>query len=223
MSLRTLTFFWVCVQFGDPLFEEEAEQCADLCQKVLQYCSSPLDENRSQACATLYLVMKYSYNNASVSSNTNGTQGQESCRNNPKATSRLFNYLTPKMRERKHYLHPIQFELNAHTWNLEIHRHPFSTFPFLLYYNVFSMSILRVLQKSFLLKDVLLSRAHSNLSLSAFARSFPSLTNDSQTSASAFHYICVSKYRICALSTGETLLKGWKGRDRQVLFFFLLW
>lgn len=164
--------------------------------------------------------MKYSYNNASVSSNTNGTQGQESRRNNPKATSRLFNYLTPKMRERKHYLHPIQFELNAHTWNLEIHRHPFSTFPFLLYYNVFSMSILRVLQKSFLLKDVLLSRAHSNLSLSAFARSFPSLTNDSQTSASAFHYICVSKYRICALSTGDTLLKGWKGRDRQVLFFF---
>lgn len=60
----------VCVQFGDLLFEEEAEQCADLCQKVLQYCSSPLDENRSQACATLYLIMRYSYSNASVSSNT---------------------------------------------------------------------------------------------------------------------------------------------------------
>lgn len=57
----------VCVQFGDLLFEEEAEQCADLCQKVLQYCSSPVDENRSQACATLYLIMRYSYSNASVS------------------------------------------------------------------------------------------------------------------------------------------------------------
>lgn len=57
----------VSVQFGELLFEEEAEQCADLCQKVLQYCSSPVDENRSQACATLYLIMRYSYSNASVS------------------------------------------------------------------------------------------------------------------------------------------------------------
>uniref|UniRef100_A0A8C6V2M6 Dedicator of cytokinesis 8 n=1 Tax=Neogobius melanostomus TaxID=47308 RepID=A0A8C6V2M6_9GOBI len=53
------------VKFGDLLFEEEAEQCADLCQKVLQYCSSPVDENRSEACATLYLIMRYSYSNAS--------------------------------------------------------------------------------------------------------------------------------------------------------------
>ncbi|XP_068560329.1 dedicator of cytokinesis protein 8 isoform X1 [Cebidichthys violaceus] len=53
------------VKFGDLMFEEEAEQCADLCQKVLQYCSSPVDENRSQACATLYLIMRYSYSNAS--------------------------------------------------------------------------------------------------------------------------------------------------------------
>ncbi|XP_068594454.1 dedicator of cytokinesis protein 8 [Brachionichthys hirsutus] len=53
------------VKFGDLLFEEEAEQCADLCQKVLQYCSSPVDENRSQACATLYLIMRYSFSNAS--------------------------------------------------------------------------------------------------------------------------------------------------------------
>ncbi|XP_028314469.1 dedicator of cytokinesis protein 8 isoform X2 [Gouania willdenowi] len=59
-SLRALV-----VKFGDLLFEEEAEQCADLCQKVLQYCSSRVDENRSQACATLYLIMRYSYSNAS--------------------------------------------------------------------------------------------------------------------------------------------------------------
>nr|XP_057925533.1 dedicator of cytokinesis protein 8 isoform X2 [Doryrhamphus excisus] len=53
------------VKFGELIFEEEAEQCADLCQKVLHYCSSPVDENRSQACATLYLIMRYSYSNAS--------------------------------------------------------------------------------------------------------------------------------------------------------------
>uniref|UniRef100_A0A8C6PNT8 Dedicator of cytokinesis 8 n=1 Tax=Nothobranchius furzeri TaxID=105023 RepID=A0A8C6PNT8_NOTFU len=58
-TLRSLV-----IKFGDLLFEEEAEQCADLCQKVLQYCSSPVDENRSQACATLYLIMRYSYSNA---------------------------------------------------------------------------------------------------------------------------------------------------------------
>lgn len=53
-------------QYGDMLFEEEAEQCADLCQKVLQYCSSCVDSNRSQACATLYLIMRYSFSSASV-------------------------------------------------------------------------------------------------------------------------------------------------------------
>uniref|UniRef100_A0A673MMK1 Dedicator of cytokinesis protein 8-like n=1 Tax=Sinocyclocheilus rhinocerous TaxID=307959 RepID=A0A673MMK1_9TELE len=53
------------VKFGDLLFEEEAEQCADLCQKVLHYCSSCVDGNRSQACATLYLIMRYSYSSAS--------------------------------------------------------------------------------------------------------------------------------------------------------------
>ncbi|KAL2079535.1 hypothetical protein ACEWY4_025279 [Coilia grayii] len=53
------------MKFGDLLFEEEAEQCADLCQKVLQHCSSRVDGNRSQACATLYLIMRYSYSSAS--------------------------------------------------------------------------------------------------------------------------------------------------------------
>uniref|UniRef100_A0A8B9K2U0 Dedicator of cytokinesis 8 n=1 Tax=Astyanax mexicanus TaxID=7994 RepID=A0A8B9K2U0_ASTMX len=53
------------VKYGDVLFEEEAEQCADLCQKVLHYCNSCVDGNRSQACATLYLIMRYSYSSAS--------------------------------------------------------------------------------------------------------------------------------------------------------------
>ncbi|KAJ7335515.1 hypothetical protein JRQ81_013456, partial [Phrynocephalus forsythii] len=53
------------VRFGDLLFEEEVEQCADLCQRVLQHCSSSLDATRIQACATLYLLMRYSFSSTS--------------------------------------------------------------------------------------------------------------------------------------------------------------
>ncbi|XP_068092049.1 dedicator of cytokinesis protein 8 isoform X2 [Hyperolius riggenbachi] len=53
------------IKFGDFLFEEEAEQCADLCQKVLHHCSSALESTRSQACATLYLIMRYSFSSTS--------------------------------------------------------------------------------------------------------------------------------------------------------------
>ncbi|KAH0521288.1 Dedicator of cytokinesis protein 8, partial [Microtus ochrogaster] len=48
-------------KFGDLLFEEEVEQCADLCQRVLHHCSSSMDVTRSQACATLYLLMRFSF------------------------------------------------------------------------------------------------------------------------------------------------------------------
>ncbi|NWS41865.1 DOCK8 protein, partial [Probosciger aterrimus] len=48
-------------KFGDFLFEEEVEQCADLCQRVLHHCSSSIDITRTQACATLYLLMRYSF------------------------------------------------------------------------------------------------------------------------------------------------------------------
>ncbi|XP_052043933.1 dedicator of cytokinesis protein 8 isoform X1 [Apodemus sylvaticus] len=48
-------------KFGDLLFEEEMEQCADLCQRVLHHCSSSMDITRSQACATLYLLMRFSF------------------------------------------------------------------------------------------------------------------------------------------------------------------
>ncbi|XP_077331125.1 dedicator of cytokinesis protein 8 isoform X1 [Lithobates pipiens] len=53
------------IKFGDFLFEEEVEQCADLCQKVLYHCSSALESTRSQACATLYLIMRYSFSSTS--------------------------------------------------------------------------------------------------------------------------------------------------------------
>lgn len=53
------------IKFGDFLFEEEVEQCSDLCQKVLHHCSSALESTRSQACATLYLIMRYSFSSTS--------------------------------------------------------------------------------------------------------------------------------------------------------------
>ncbi|XP_069619933.1 dedicator of cytokinesis protein 8 isoform X2 [Ranitomeya imitator] len=53
------------IKFGDILFEEEVEQCSDLCQKVLHHCSSALECTRSQACATLYLIMRYSFSSTS--------------------------------------------------------------------------------------------------------------------------------------------------------------
>ncbi|XP_039614776.1 dedicator of cytokinesis protein 8 isoform X1 [Polypterus senegalus] len=59
------TFRALIIKFGDLLLEEEAEQCADLSQKVLQYCSSCIDSNRSQACATLYLIMRCSQSSPS--------------------------------------------------------------------------------------------------------------------------------------------------------------
>uniref|UniRef100_A0A8B9I9Y7 Dedicator of cytokinesis 8 n=1 Tax=Anser brachyrhynchus TaxID=132585 RepID=A0A8B9I9Y7_9AVES len=52
-------------KFGDFLFEEEVEQCADLCQRVLHHCSSSIDVTRTQACATLYLLMRYSFSSTS--------------------------------------------------------------------------------------------------------------------------------------------------------------
>ncbi|OXB54791.1 hypothetical protein ASZ78_008191 [Callipepla squamata] len=52
-------------KFGDILFEEEVEQCADLCQRVLHHCSSSIDITRTQACATLYLLMRYSFSSTS--------------------------------------------------------------------------------------------------------------------------------------------------------------
>lgn len=52
-------------KFGDLIFEEEAEQCADLCQRVLHHCSNSLSSIRSQGCATLYLIMRYSFSSIS--------------------------------------------------------------------------------------------------------------------------------------------------------------
>ncbi|XP_067839366.1 dedicator of cytokinesis protein 8 isoform X2 [Heptranchias perlo] len=52
-------------KYADLLFEEEAEQCSDMCQRVLHHCSSCIDNTRTQACATLYLIMRHSFSTIS--------------------------------------------------------------------------------------------------------------------------------------------------------------
>lgn len=48
-------------KFLDLLFEEETEQCADLCLRLLRHCSSPIGITRSQAAASLYLLMRQNF------------------------------------------------------------------------------------------------------------------------------------------------------------------
>ncbi|XP_069126839.1 dedicator of cytokinesis protein 7-like isoform X2 [Argopecten irradians] len=48
-------------KFLDPLFEEETEQCADLCLRLLRHCSSCIANTRSQASASLYMLMRQNF------------------------------------------------------------------------------------------------------------------------------------------------------------------
>lgn len=48
-------------QFLDMLFVEETEQCADLCLRLLRHCSSLISQTRSQASASLYMLMRQNY------------------------------------------------------------------------------------------------------------------------------------------------------------------
>ncbi|RUS71322.1 hypothetical protein EGW08_020919, partial [Elysia chlorotica] len=48
-------------KFLDLLFEEETEQCAELCLRLLRHCSSPIASTRSQASASLYLLMRQNF------------------------------------------------------------------------------------------------------------------------------------------------------------------
>ncbi|PVD22808.1 hypothetical protein C0Q70_16064 [Pomacea canaliculata] len=48
-------------KFLDLLFEEETEQCADLCLRLLRHCSAPISNTRSQAAASLYLLMRQNF------------------------------------------------------------------------------------------------------------------------------------------------------------------
>ena len=50
-----------CLQFPNLLFDEETEQCADLCLRLLKHCSSGMSSVRSQASASLYLLMRQNF------------------------------------------------------------------------------------------------------------------------------------------------------------------
>lgn len=51
----------IVAKFPELVFEEEVEQCADLCLRLLQRCSSAIKSIRSQASASLYLLMRHNF------------------------------------------------------------------------------------------------------------------------------------------------------------------
>ena len=54
-------------KFPELMFEEEIEQCADLCARLLRHCSSSIDDIRTWACASLYLLMRQNFEMGNVS------------------------------------------------------------------------------------------------------------------------------------------------------------
>uniref|UniRef100_A0A670JG84 Dedicator of cytokinesis 7 n=1 Tax=Podarcis muralis TaxID=64176 RepID=A0A670JG84_PODMU len=56
-------------KFPELLFEEETEQCADLCLRLLRHCSSSIGTIRSHASASLYLLMRQNFEIGNVSIN----------------------------------------------------------------------------------------------------------------------------------------------------------
>ncbi|KAK3891189.1 hypothetical protein Pcinc_004905 [Petrolisthes cinctipes] len=48
-------------KFPSLLFDEETEQCADLCLQLLKHCSSRICTVRSHAAASLYLLMRHNF------------------------------------------------------------------------------------------------------------------------------------------------------------------
>ncbi|CAI4226264.1 unnamed protein product [Auanema sp. JU1783] len=55
-SLRALF-----LKYPEMIFEQETEQCAELCLQLLKHCASRLAPVRSQAAASLYLLMRESF------------------------------------------------------------------------------------------------------------------------------------------------------------------
>lgn len=71
LQLECMCVMWFCfaVQFPELLFEEETEQCADLCLRLLRSCSSSIGTIRAHASASLYLLMRQNFEIGNVSSN----------------------------------------------------------------------------------------------------------------------------------------------------------
>ncbi|KJH41274.1 dedicator of cytokinesis [Dictyocaulus viviparus] len=60
VSQRTLV-----KKFSDLIFEQEVEQCGELCLQLLRHCASRLPAVRSQSAASLYLLMRESFESGS--------------------------------------------------------------------------------------------------------------------------------------------------------------
>ena len=54
-------------KFPSLLFDEASEHCADLCLRLLKHCSSSISPVRSQASASLYLLMRQNFEIGNVS------------------------------------------------------------------------------------------------------------------------------------------------------------
>ena len=57
----------IVYKFPELLFEEETEQCADLCARLLRHCSSSVPDIRAWACVSLYLLMRHNFDLGNVS------------------------------------------------------------------------------------------------------------------------------------------------------------
>lgn len=55
------------LQFHSALFDEESTHCADLCLLLLKHCGSQIASVRSQAAASLYLLMRQTFQIGNVS------------------------------------------------------------------------------------------------------------------------------------------------------------
>ena len=68
LSLRSALHQSACsFQFPELLFEEEPEQCAELCLQLLRHCGSPISATRAQASGSLYLLMRQNFEIGNVS------------------------------------------------------------------------------------------------------------------------------------------------------------
>ena len=54
-------------KFPSLLFDEASEHCADLCLRLLKHCSASISPVRSQASASLYLLMRQNFEIGNVS------------------------------------------------------------------------------------------------------------------------------------------------------------
>lgn len=66
MSCLFATQRAIVSKFPELMFEEETEQCGELCSRLLRHCSSSVDDIRAWACASLYLLMRQNFEMGNV-------------------------------------------------------------------------------------------------------------------------------------------------------------